>query len=109
MLTPEERALITDLKDRLIELYVERDEAAKTGDRDRVRDLQSEIEDVAAHRGRGRSVSGYPPLGNPRIGLNHDPLGPLCPISRSALPSERPRPRFPRARRTDEPPRGGVL
>ncbi len=48
MLTPEERALITDLKDRLIELYVERDEAAKTGDRDRVRDLQSEIEDVAA-------------------------------------------------------------
>ena len=34
MLTPEERAPITDMKDRLIELYVERDEAAKTGDRD---------------------------------------------------------------------------
>ena len=48
MLTPEERALITDMKDRLIELYVERDEAAKTGDRDRARDLQTEIEHVAA-------------------------------------------------------------
>jgi hypothetical protein len=31
MLTPEERALITDMKDRLIELYVERDEAARPG------------------------------------------------------------------------------
>jgi hypothetical protein len=47
MLTPEERPLITDMKDRLIELYVERDEAAKTGGRDRVRDLQTEIEHVA--------------------------------------------------------------
>jgi hypothetical protein len=47
MLTPEERAPVTDMKDRLIELYVERDEAAKTGDRDRVRDLQTEIEHVA--------------------------------------------------------------
>jgi hypothetical protein len=63
MLSPEERALMADLKDRLIELYVERDETAKTGDRDRVRDLQSEIEDVAA------PLSGYLPLGDPRIGL----------------------------------------
>ena len=29
MLTPEERALITDMKDRLIELYVERIGAAR--------------------------------------------------------------------------------
>jgi len=48
VLTPEERALITDMKDHLIELYVERDEAAKIGDGDRVRELQSEIEHVAA-------------------------------------------------------------
>ena len=48
MLTPEECALITYMKDRLIELYVERDEAAETGDRDRVRDPQTEIEFAAA-------------------------------------------------------------
>ncbi len=36
------------MKDHLIELYVERDEAAKIGDGDKVRELQSEIEHVAA-------------------------------------------------------------
>ena len=48
MLTPEERAVITDMQDHLIELYVARAEATKAGDSDRARELQSEIEHVSA-------------------------------------------------------------
>ena len=48
MLTPEERALITDMQDHLIELYVARAEATKTGDSDRARELQREIAHVTA-------------------------------------------------------------
>ena len=52
MLTPEERALITDMKDRLIELHVERIGAARV----RVPDVGRE-EFEEAHRGAlaGRS------------------------------------------------------
>jgi hypothetical protein len=50
MLTPEERALATDMADRLIELYVERDEARTDKDWDRAHDLQAEIDEVAAQR-----------------------------------------------------------
>ena len=46
MLTPEERALLTDTQDRLIELFVRRDEAVRAADWFRVRDLESQIEDV---------------------------------------------------------------
>jgi hypothetical protein len=49
MLTPEERALITAMNDRLVKLYVESAEAEKAGDRDRARELQTEIEGVADH------------------------------------------------------------
>jgi hypothetical protein len=50
MLTAEERALATDIADRLIELYVERDEARRAKDWDRVRDRQAKIDETAAER-----------------------------------------------------------
>ena len=50
MLTVEERALAIDMADRLIELYVYRDAARSLDDWSRVRELQSEIDEVAAER-----------------------------------------------------------
>jgi hypothetical protein len=50
MLTVEERALATDMADRLIELYVYRDRARALDDWSRVRELQVEIDQVAAER-----------------------------------------------------------
>jgi hypothetical protein len=50
MLTVEERALATDMADRLIELYVYRDTARSVDDWSRVRELQAEIDEVAAER-----------------------------------------------------------
>jgi len=41
MSTSEERAPITEIGDRLIELYVRQDEATRAKDRDRARELQS--------------------------------------------------------------------
>jgi hypothetical protein len=46
MLTPEERALLTEQQDRLIELLTERQEFTKVENWDRVRELQAEIEDA---------------------------------------------------------------
>jgi hypothetical protein len=46
MLTPEERALLTETQDRLIDLLVQQDEAKTAEDWDRVRELKTEIEDV---------------------------------------------------------------
>jgi hypothetical protein len=43
MLTPEERALLTEKQDQLIELFVRHDEATKAADWDRVRALEGEI------------------------------------------------------------------
>ena len=50
MLTTEERALATHIGDRLIELYVERDEAVLARDLDRVHNLQTDIDEAAAQR-----------------------------------------------------------
>jgi hypothetical protein len=50
MLTPEERALVTDIADKLLDLYAKRDEAVDEGNLDRVHRLQAEINDVAAER-----------------------------------------------------------
>ena len=50
MLTLEERALATDIADRLIELYVDREEARRAEDWDRVRDLQATIEETTGQR-----------------------------------------------------------
>ena len=52
MLTPEERALITDIGDRLLDLYVRRDDAIIYGDLARAQGLQAEIEETAAQRQR---------------------------------------------------------
>jgi hypothetical protein len=46
MLTPEERALMTEQQDRLIELYVSQEEAAMAQDWRRVGELQIEIDDA---------------------------------------------------------------
>ncbi|HYU10936.1 MAG TPA: hypothetical protein VEK82_00060 [Stellaceae bacterium] len=46
MLTPEERALLTEQQDRLIELYVSQEEAAMAEDWRRVGELQTEVDDA---------------------------------------------------------------
>ena len=46
MLTPEERAQLTEQQDRLIELYVSQEEAATAQDWRRVGELQIEIDDA---------------------------------------------------------------
>jgi len=43
MSTSEERALVTEIEDRLIELYVQQDEAKRAENRDRARELEIEI------------------------------------------------------------------
>jgi hypothetical protein len=50
MLTPEERALVTDIGDKLLELYAQRDEAILDGNLEHVHRLQTEISEVAAER-----------------------------------------------------------
>jgi hypothetical protein len=50
MLTSEGRALITEIQDRLIELYVQQDEARRAEDQDRARELQVEIDMGTARR-----------------------------------------------------------
>jgi hypothetical protein len=50
MLTAEERALVTDIGDKLLDLYAKRDEAVLDGNLDRVHRLQAEITDVATQR-----------------------------------------------------------
>jgi hypothetical protein len=50
MLRSEGRDLVTDIADRLIELYVQQDEARRTEDRDQARGLQVEIDKPAAQR-----------------------------------------------------------
>jgi molybdenum-dependent DNA-binding transcriptional regulator ModE len=51
MLTHEERALLTDIGDRLLELYAERDEARALDDQDCLRELQGKIDEALAERG----------------------------------------------------------
>jgi molybdenum-dependent DNA-binding transcriptional regulator ModE len=50
MLTREGRALVTAIQDRLIELYVQQDEARREQDPDRAHDLQVEIDEATAQR-----------------------------------------------------------
>ena len=60
MLTREERALATNIGDRLLELYAERGEAVIAGDLVRVHNLQAEIEEASEQRqeilGRRRAL-----------------------------------------------------
>jgi hypothetical protein len=46
LLTAEERARITEIRDLLIGLFLERREAVESGDNNRTRTLQSEIDDL---------------------------------------------------------------
>ena len=46
MLTPEERALVIEQQDRLIELLTDKQDFIKAEDWDRVRELQTEIDDA---------------------------------------------------------------
>jgi molybdenum-dependent DNA-binding transcriptional regulator ModE len=50
MLTPEERALITDIGDKLLDRYARRDDAIEDGDLDRAQELQAEITETAGQR-----------------------------------------------------------
>jgi hypothetical protein len=50
MLTSEARALVTEIQDRLIELYVQQDEARGEQNPDRARELQVEIDKATAQR-----------------------------------------------------------
>jgi len=50
MLTWEEHALLTNIGDRLIDLYAKRDDAMAEEDFDRVDRLQAEIRKAAAER-----------------------------------------------------------
>jgi len=50
MLTSEARALVTEIQDRLIDLYVQQDEARGEHDPDRARELQVEIDKATARR-----------------------------------------------------------
>ena len=50
MLTVEERALVTEVGDRLLDLYARRDEALVDGDLARGHELQAEITAAAAQR-----------------------------------------------------------
>lgn len=49
-LTPEERAQVMDIQDRLIELFVHRDDAVANGDRTQADLLQVEIDDLKRQR-----------------------------------------------------------
>jgi hypothetical protein len=50
MLTPEERALVTDIGDKLLDLYARRDQAILDGNSDTVQGLQAKITETAAQR-----------------------------------------------------------
>jgi hypothetical protein len=50
MQTSEARALVTEIQDRLIDLYVQQDEARREHDPDRTRELQVEIDKATAQR-----------------------------------------------------------
>ena len=57
MLTPEERALLTDVQDQLIELYVAKDEAAGREDWGRVYELERGIDHVIGQPDEIRKVA----------------------------------------------------
>ena len=50
MLTQEERALLVEVQDRLLELYVHREQTSKTRDWKRIDSLDADIAEVEARR-----------------------------------------------------------
>ena len=57
MLTPEERALIIDIQDQLIELYVAKDEASGREDWGRVHELEQTIDHVSEQCDEVRKIA----------------------------------------------------
>ena len=49
-LIPEERARVTEIQDLLIERYVERKEEIEKGNRDRIKEIDTEIKDLLQER-----------------------------------------------------------
>jgi len=81
MLTPEERALLTDQQDRLIELFVQHDEATRAEDWDRARDLETEIDetqgeaDAIRHATRGNDPAArLSRTARPQLALGEPPV-----------------------------------
>ena len=60
MLTPEERALVIEQQDRLIELPTERQQSTKAEDWKRVRELQADIDDAQGQLEIIRQLDGVP-------------------------------------------------
>ena len=58
MRTPEADARIAEISDRLIELYVLRDEARVNANWQEIHDLQNQIEEMAAERNKLLAGSG---------------------------------------------------
>ena len=58
MLTPEERARITELQDLLIERFVEHREAVAEGQEERVKTVEAEIDSLLREKGRDREMGG---------------------------------------------------
>jgi hypothetical protein len=58
MLTPEERALLTDTQDRLISLFVQHDEATRAEDWARARNLEAQIGDAQCEADAIRVAAG---------------------------------------------------
>jgi hypothetical protein len=50
MLTPEERELLIDIQDRLLELYVHRKQVNRTADWAQIREVNEEISVIEAQR-----------------------------------------------------------
>ena len=59
MSTSEEGALVTEIEDRLIQLYVRQDEARRAKDREGARELEIEIDQVRARREEIRRLRAY--------------------------------------------------
>ena len=56
MLTPEERALLVDIQDRLLELYVFRERASRAKDWRRVDLIDADIKEAEARRQEVRQL-----------------------------------------------------
>ena len=56
MLTPEERALLVEVQDRLLELYVVREQASKDKDWDHVNSIDADIAEAEMQRKKIRQL-----------------------------------------------------
>jgi hypothetical protein len=59
MLTPEERDLLLDVQDRLLELYVLREQANRTGNPEGVSSVETDIAEAEAEREEIRRLDAF--------------------------------------------------